>query len=83
MSFLDVSGFNPSYVYQFREHTSEPNPIMYSSSTIKACSGSEWLNGFVQGNSAGEIIGFLPHQLYFGLENDKPLKNKKFVRIII
>lgn len=68
-------------MYPAREFRCESKSIMYSAATITTIASSDWLNGIVQGNSSGELIGTFPHQLMVGVENDRALKNKKVVRM--
>lgn len=70
-------------MYPAREFRSEPRSIIYSGATITTVAASDWLNGVIQGNSSGELIGSFPHQLMVGLENDRTLKYKKVVRYSI
>lgn len=75
----DGTGCNPSVVYPARDFLSETRSILYSSSTVTAIAGSDWLNSIIQGNSSGEVIGLFPHQLMVALDNDRSLPNKKVV----
>lgn len=54
---------------------------MYSAAPVTAVAASDWLNGIIQGNSSGELVGTFPHQLMIGLDKDRALKTKKVVRI--
>ncbi|KAK5646406.1 hypothetical protein RI129_004870 [Pyrocoelia pectoralis] len=72
-------GLTYSSVYQLRNYESESTSIMHSNSHVSTISGSEWINGFVQGNVVGEVAGFFPHQLFYALESDKSFRKKKAI----
>uniref|UniRef100_A0A1Y1MYX5 C2H2-type domain-containing protein n=1 Tax=Photinus pyralis TaxID=7054 RepID=A0A1Y1MYX5_PHOPY len=72
-------GLTYSSVYQLRNYESECTSIMHSNSHVSSISGSDWINSFVQGNVAGEIAGFFPHQLFYALDSDKSFRKKKAI----
>lgn len=68
--------------HQLREYNSIPTPVFYSAASVTSLSGSDWLNGFIQANCAGEILGLLPHQMFINCDTDRSIKNRRVVRII-
>lgn len=75
----DGSGSTPTLVYPARFFRSDARSVLYSAAAITAVAGSDWLNGILQGNSTGELVGVFPHQLMVILDNDRSLKHKKVV----
>lgn len=83
LCILFVKGLTSTIINQVRNFKSDPANVMYSNSRVATITGSEWLNGFVQGNVVGEIQGFFPQQMFFQMSGDKSYKNKRVVRIAI
>ncbi|XP_072383707.1 uncharacterized protein [Diabrotica undecimpunctata] len=57
----------------FIEDTSNLNSSLV---TVLSLSASDWLNGFVQANSVGEVVAFFPHQMM--LTQDGLRKGSKY-----
>ncbi|KAF5286787.1 hypothetical protein FQR65_LT02205 [Abscondita terminalis] len=72
-------GLTLTSINQLRNFESSSSSILHSNSCVSSISGSDWTNSFIQGNAAGEITGFFPHQLFHYLENDKSFRVKKGV----
>ncbi|KAJ8969702.1 hypothetical protein NQ314_001633 [Rhamnusium bicolor] len=62
----------------YRDYMYERSYITGSLTTITSISSSNWLNGIIHGNSAGEITAMFPHQLLYSLDSEKHFKSYRF-----
>uniref|UniRef100_A0A6P7G5R6 Uncharacterized protein LOC114334425 n=1 Tax=Diabrotica virgifera virgifera TaxID=50390 RepID=A0A6P7G5R6_DIAVI len=69
-----------STLYAHRSFIEDTNNLNSSLVTVLSLSASDWLNGFVQGNSVGEVVAFFPHQMMF---NQDSLKKRSKYRFLI
>lgn len=76
--------FGPTVLNQVRDFGTDPNfAIFLSHCTVSAVSASDWLNGLVHVNTAGEILGMFPHQILRNFERSKVLNTKRMVSFIL